>query len=386
MRIGFFSDTYLPVVHGVTISMETFRNELEKMGHEVYIYTTEIPGYKDSNPRVFRFKSVRVFKKPELRNAIDFLPVNHSLNDVIDFPLDVIHAHTPFSLGVLAKFISKKQKIPLIYTHHTHYPEYVKAYLKEAHLLPYLAKVYSRWFCNISNVVIAPSLKIKKLLYSYGVKKHIPIHVLPTGIDINKFKPSARIRSSMRKKLKISSDKKILIHVGRIGEEKNVEFVVKAFAEIKKAYDNVLLMMVGDGYFLGRLKEIVDELGLKNSVLFTGTVPYEDIVAYYQASDIFVFASLTDTQGIVILEAMGCGLPIVTIKDDAFSDIITDGQEGFMIENQSVKVFAQRVSEILKNKELYENFSSLARKHVVNFSKERTAEKLEEIYNNLVKI
>lgn len=385
MRIGFFSDTYIPVVHGVTISMETFRKELEKMGHTVYIYTTEIPGYKDLNPNVFRFKSVRVFKKPELRNALDFMPIGHSFNEVTKFPLDIIHAHTPFSLGVLAKYVAKKQKIPIIYTHHTHYPEYVKAYLKETHLLPYLAKVYSRWFCNLSNAVIAPSLKIKKLLYEYGVNKNIPIHVLPTGIDLNIFKPSSAIRSSLRKKLKISAKTKVLIHVGRIGEEKNVEFVVRAFAEIKKKQEDTVLMMVGDGYFLDKLKEIVKGLGIGDSVIFTGPVPYESIVSYYQASDMFVFASLADTQGIVILEAMACGLPVVAIKDDAFSDMMKDGEDGFMIKQQSVVLFAEKVLKIFSDKVLYDKFSDSAQKRVLDFSKEKTAQKLEEIYKSLVR-
>ncbi|GAI38976.1 unnamed protein product, partial [marine sediment metagenome] len=151
MKIGFFTDTYLPVTHGVEVSIATFRKTLEAAGHQVYIYAPESPGYKDKNPNVFRFKSIRVIKKPEMRYAFDFLPIGHTFKEISRFKLDIAHAHTPFSLGLLAKYISGRQLIPLIYTHHTHYPEYAKVYLKEKVLLPRLAKVYSAWFSNLSN-------------------------------------------------------------------------------------------------------------------------------------------------------------------------------------------------------------------------------------------
>jgi 1,2-diacylglycerol 3-alpha-glucosyltransferase len=135
MKIGFFTDTYLPVVHGVEISIETFRKSLEKMGHKVFIYAPHAPGYKDKNPNVFRFQSIRVIEKPEMRLAFPFLPKDH-FGEIIDFKLDIAHAHTPFSMGLLAKYIADHQKIPLVYTHHTHYPEYAKFYLKEKVIAP----------------------------------------------------------------------------------------------------------------------------------------------------------------------------------------------------------------------------------------------------------
>lgn len=380
MKIGFFTDTYLPALHGVEISIESFRKTLEAMGHQVYIYAPESPGYKDKNPNVFRFKSIKVIEKPEMRYAFDLLPVKHTFKAISRFKLDVVHSHTPFSLGVLAKYISERQLIPLIYTHHTHYPEYVKTYLKEKILLPHLAKVYSTWFSNFSNAVIAPSLKIKKLLQGYGVKKNIPIYVLPTGINLNLFKKSKRDGQKLREKLKIPSGMKVLISVGRIGKEKNVEFLIEAFKEVLKKKENVLLLMAGDGLFLTQLKKMTQKLKIEPSIIFTGKVPHEKIPPYYQASDIFLFASLTDTQGIVISEAIACGLPVVALKDDAFANVVINNKNGFLVERESQKLFAQKIIQLLDNPSLYKKFSTQALKKARNLSEKSVTQKLVEIY------
>lgn len=384
MRIGFFTDTYLPVIHGVGVSIETSRKVLEAMGHQVFIYAPESPGYKDKNPNVFRFKSVRVIKKPEMRYAFNFLPVGRNFRKISRFKLDIAHAHTPFGLGLLAKYISERQLIPLIYTHHTHYPEYAKFYLKEDVLLPYLAKIYSTWFSNISDAVIAPSLKIKKLLLSYGVKKKIPIHILPTGIDLKIFKKSPKSGQALRKKLKISPETKILISVGRIGEEKNLEFLIKGFAEVLKGRNDVLLLMVGDGPFLKQLKKIAQNLKIAQSIIFTGKVPYQKIPAFYQSADVSLFTSLTDTQGIVILEALSCGLPVIALKDDAFADVIVDNKNGFLVKRQLPKLFAQKIITLLDNPFLYKKFSIRAVKTAQDFSEKNAAKKLIEIYKTQI--
>ena len=385
MRIGFFTDTYLPAIHGVAISIESFRKALESMGHEVYIYAPEAPGYKDTNPNVFRFKSKRIIKNPEMRFAFDFLPVGRSLREVSRFKLDIVHAHTPFGLGFLAKYISERQLVPLIYTHHTHYPEYAKVYLKEKIFLPYLAKIYTAWFSNLSHAIIAPSLKMKKLLQDYGVRKNVPIHILPTGIDLKIFKKSEKNRLALRKKLNISSKTKILISVSRIGKEKNQEFLLKAFAEILKNKDDVLFLMVGGGPFLEKLKKIAQNLKVSNRVIFTGRVPSKEVPSYYSASDIFVFASLTDTQGIVILEALSCGLPVVALKDDAFSDVVSDGKNGFLVKQDVPKMFAKKIISLLENPSLCKRFSADGVKTAGKFSDKNLAENLIKIYKTQIK-
>lgn len=385
MRIGFFTDNYLPATDGVVISIEAFRKNLEKMGHEVYIYAPESPGYKDKSPRVFRFKSQKFIKDPEMRFAFNFLPVGHKFKNITRFKLDVVHAQTPFGMGLLAKYISNNQLIPLIYTHHTHYPEYVKFYLKEELLLPYLAKIYSSWFSNISDAIIAPSVKIKNLLRNYGVKNKVPIYILPSGIDLKIFKKSLKNRKKLRKKLKIPAEKKVLISIGRMGKEKNVEFLLKSFAEILKEKKDVLLLLVGDGPYLQEFKDISDKLGISHSVIFIGKIPHKEIISYYQAGDVFIFSSLTDTQGIVILEALACGLPVVALKDEALTDIVLNNKNGFLVKNQSTKVFAEKIIKVLDDKVVYKKFSQKAIAIAKKFSEENVAKKLSEIYKRHLK-
>jgi len=383
MRIGFFTDTYLPVVHGVVISIETFRKSLEKMGHKVFIYAPHVPGYKDKNPNVFRFESIRVIEKPEMRLALPFLPKDHT-GKVLDFKLDIAHAHTPFSMGFLAKYIADHQKIPLVYTHHTHYPEYAKFYIKEKIITPLLARFLSAWYSNMADVIIAPSYKIKKLLQEYGVKKKKPIYVLPTGVNPKVFKPSRRIKLRLRKKLKIFPKSRILVFVGRMGKEKNPEFLLRVMGEILKRNNDVFLLMVGDGPALKEFQKISQKLGIENNVIFTKAVPYKEIPDYYQASDIFVFASLTDTQGIVILEAMASGLPIVALKDAAFQEVVVYNKNGFLIKKASTKIFANIILKILNDSRFYRKLSHNSRKFAYAFSEENQAKKLLKIYKNLV--
>lgn len=384
MRIGFFTDSYLPEIHGVVISIENSRKTLEAMGHQVFIYAPESPGYKDKNPNIFRFKSRKFIKKPEIRYAFNFLPIDRTFKEIRRFKLDIVHAHTPFGLGLLAKFISERQLIPLIYTHHTHYPEYAKIYLREKVLLPYLTKVYSTWFANISDAVIVPSLKIKKLLQEYGIKKKIPIYILPTGINLKIFKKSLKNCQALRKKLRIPPETKVLITVSRIGKEKNLEFLIEAFAEVLKKRDDVLLLMVGDGPFLDQLKKIAKNLKITQSVIFTGGVPHEKIPAFYQSANIFLFTSLTETQGIVILEALSCGLPVVALKDNAFAGLVVDGKNGFLVKSGAPKLFAQKIIKLLENPTLYKKFSTRAINTARNFSQRNTAKKLIEIYKSQI--
>ncbi|HBH46949.1 MAG: hypothetical protein A2445_03025 [Candidatus Jacksonbacteria bacterium RIFOXYC2_FULL_44_29] len=382
MRIGYFTDTYLPATHGVAVSIESFRHKLEAKGHEIYIYAPQSPGYVDKNSRVTRFKSLKIIENPELRYAFNLLPVKQSFLKLTNFKLDLVHAQTPFSLGVLAKIFAERQLIPLIYTHHTHYPEYAKAYFREKILLPHLAKVYSTWFANLCDGVIAPSLAIKKMLKGYGVKDKVPIYVLPTGICVEHFtkKVSAEAQLQLRHKLGIKPDAKVLISVGRIGKEKNFDFLLNAYREMRRLQPGLVLLLIGDGSYLPKLKENAKNLGISDSVIFTGLVPHDDIPKYYQMADLFLFASLTDTQGIVVLEAMAAGLPVVALKCDVFLDIIKSNHNGFLVNTASPRVFADKVLALLKTPKEYHQFVSAAVDTAKHFSEESVANRLISIY------
>jgi 1,2-diacylglycerol 3-alpha-glucosyltransferase len=226
---------------------------------------------------------------------------------------------------------------------------------------------------------------MKRLLLEYGVKRTKPIYILPTGINLKMFKKSKKEGLKVRKKLKISPRAKILIFVGRMGKEKNPEFLLRVMSEILKKRKNVILLMIGDGPYLKELQKIAQKLKIENNVIFTGAIPHKRIPTCYQASDIFVFSSLTDTQGIVILEAMACGLPVVALKDDAFKEMVVDNKNGFLIKKSSPEIFAKRVLEIVAKISLYKKLSIASHRIARDFSKENQAKKLLKIYKSLIK-
>jgi glycosyltransferase involved in cell wall biosynthesis len=384
VRIGFFTDSYLPALHGVEVSIEAFRKSLQQAGHEVFVYAPAVPHYRDKNRRVFRFKSVRVIEKPEMRLAFPFVEHGH-LRDLLRVRLDIVHAHTPFTMGLLAKHAAVRQRVPLVYTHHTHYPEYAKAYLREPLVFPYLAQALSTWFSNTSNAVLAPSPKIRRLLRTYGVTK--PIHVLPTGIKLRQFRRTRTSREkarALRRRLGIADTANVLLFVGRMGREKNVQFLIHAFRELRLRRADVVFILVGDGPILSELKSLAKELGL-GDIVFAGAIPHTEIAAWYQMSDVFLFASLTDTQGIVILEALASRLGVIALRDAAFTDIVMNRKNGLLTApNASPRVFAARVDMALSDPALRRVFARNALETARRFAEHEQAKKLIQIYERLV--
>lgn len=385
LRIGFFTDTYLPATHGVEVSIETFRRNLEKAGHKVFVYAPAVPGYTDTNRRVFRLKSIRVIDTPQMRLAFPVVE-GGNIRELTRFPLDIVHVHTPFSVGLLGKYIATHQHVPIIYTHHTHYPEYARAYLKERVLLPFLAKSLSAWFSNISDAVIAPSPKIRALLRAYGVQR--PIHVLPTGIRLQQFRRTrtcARNARALRARLGILPAVEVLLFVGRLGREKNIEFLIRAFAELKTIRPEAAFVLVGDGPIRDQLKSLATRLALKETAIFTGPVAHAEIASCYQAADLFVFSSLTDTQAIVVLEAIASGLPVVALRDEAFTSMVKNGRNGFLLRpDASPALFARRVAVLLENRAQWRRFSAASSQIARGFSEEEQAQRLTQLYEKFV--
>ncbi|MFN3301460.1 MAG: glycosyltransferase [Patescibacteria group bacterium] len=380
MRIGFFTDTYLPITFGTEISIETFRIFLEKFGHQVFVFA---PKYNLNleEKNVFRFPSIRLFRSPENR-LMFFGPKD--IKKIIALKLDLVHAHTPFSAGWLAKIIAKKSKIPLFYTSHILYPEYARYWiLKENKILPSLMKIYLKVYGNSCSALIAPSLKMKRLLEEYGVKKKI--FVLPTGLDFERFKKVQEKDAEIRKKFGIPFEAKILLYVGRLTQEKNVSFLLDAFYEIQKKRKNVYFVLVGEGYLMKELKEKVKKWGIESKVIFTGRISWEEVIKIYRQANIFLFASLTDTQGLIIIEASFFGLPIIALKDDCYAGMLIDGKNGYTVYPYQVSLFAEKVLNVLNNENLYRFFSENAKEIAKNFSAENQAKKLIEIYQKFIK-
>lgn len=388
MRIGFFTDTYLPTGYGIQVSIETFRVDLEKQGNEVYIYTPHSPGYKDVIGRVFRFESLRIVKNPEMRLAF---PILHGgkLKDATKLDLDIVHAHTPYTMWALGKNISKKQKIPMVYTHHTEYVDYTKVYLRWIPFLYQIAKWLSSSVANGADVVIAPSVKIEKRLKDF-YKVKTPIRVMPTGIDTEFFGPTDESRKKaekLRDKLGIEKDKgKMFLCLGRVDEAKNLLFVMESFIKVAKDNKQIKLVFVGDGQLVPKLKELASDADIESQVIFAGFIPEEDKPIYYQAADAYLFASHSETQGIVVLEALASGTPVVAVHDDSFAGTVEDGVNGYLIQEDSVEQFSDNIKKIIEEDDVKERFREAAIKKASNYSREKQAKVLMDIYKEAIEL
>lgn len=375
MKIGFFTDTYIPQINGVVTSIETFKKQLEQDGNNVYIFAPTPKGKKDTK-KIIRFPSMKFIFQPEMRVAIPFSQKAINLQKKIN--LDIIHSHDPFSIGLFGLWMARKFKIPYVHTYHTLYPEYVH-YIWDTKYTNKLAKKLSRDFCNKCDTIIAPSSKIKNFLLSWGVKK--PIVIIPTGIKLEDFNFKSN-PLSIRKKYNIGKKDKLLIFVGRIAKEKNIEFLIKSLSKIK--IKNTKLLIVGNGPHKKELENLVEKEKIKQKVIFTGYLKRKEVLNAYKASDIFVFSSKTETQGLVIAEAMAAGLPVVAVNDLAISDMVKNKKNGFLV-SQSPQEIAEKIDILLKDKNLYKKMSEKSLELVKDLSIEKQSKKLENYYLNLIK-
>ncbi|MCL4354451.1 glycosyltransferase, partial [Patescibacteria group bacterium] len=245
---------------------------------------------------------------------------------------------------------------------------------------PGMARAASRILGNRCSGLIVPTEKVKKELISYGVKK--PIFIVPNGLDVKKFNVSNSNYLRTRFNLSISSF--FTFSVGRLGIEKSVDFLINSFLLISKSQKDAKLVIVGDGAEKENLIKQVQDLGLSNKVLFTGTILHKDLPKVYKDADLFIFASTTETQGMVILEAMASGLPILAARDEAIGEII-GGQENGMLVEKNEKEFAKQAVILLKNKKLINELSRNAKKRAAHFSVEKSVNSLEKVYKLFVR-
>lgn len=379
MNIAYFTDTYLPQINGVVTSIEIFRQHLEEKGHKVYIFCpkTEEVDQKLKDPAyVFRFKSTKFLWHPEYRLS---WPYSRQLNKFNKLDIDIIHSHTPFSMGLLAVFIAKTKKLPLVHTYHTLFSEYVH-YVPIPHdYVKNFAVWASKSYCNKNNLVIVPSNSIKEELLKYKVKS--PIEVLPTGIDITEVDKVAT--NQLNKKFKIDDSLQYLVTVSRLGKEKNVDFLLKVFAKILESRPSTRLIIIGDGPYRNELEEQADNLNILEKIIFTGYIKRNDIFPLLKRSKVFVFASKTETQGLVLLEAMSMKLPCVAIDSRGVSDALDNNKGGTLCPDE-VDPFAQEVLKYLSDKAYMQKKREEAYARAISMSAEIMTEKLLVLYVKLL--
>lgn len=379
MKIGFFTDTYHPHIDGVAISVDTCVRALEERGHEVYIIAPKYPKYKDKRKNIHRLMSVKLPKASGFRVALQ-LP-EKAIMEILAIDFDIIHGH-PAGSGItfLGLEIARFKNIPYIATCHTFFNRYSHYFFGGRILKPKMMEVLTKIIGNLCDYIIAPTERVKTELISYGIKR--PIHVLPSGININNYTNIPR--GFLRKKLKLSSRKKILLSIERLGIEKSVDFLIESFALIHSSDPDTVLVLVGDGHEKENLKNLAKELGIDDCVYFAGLVNHKHIPKAYADADVFIFASQTETQGLVILEALASGLPVVAVKDGAFKDVIQNGYNGYLVKKDK-DIFSKKILNVISNAKVYGTLSHNARESVEKFSIDKTAEHLEKLYMALIK-
>lgn len=376
MRIGIFTDSYKPYTSGVVRSIETFNKEFQELGHETYIFAPSYPNYQKES-KVFRFLSVPAPTNPDFSLALPFsLRLRHNIKNL---QLDLIHVHSPFLLGRLGAKYARSLNVPLVFTFHTMYEQYVHYVPIGQNITKEITRVFCREFCNGCDMVITPTGIVARHLKDIGVFKEV--RSIPTGIDLMEFENQDR--GWLRNEYNISQEDKILLCVGRLGQEKNHNFVLEAFKRVSERVANTKLVLVGGGPEEKALKGAAARLGLENRVVFTGTLPRDKVILCYCGADIFVFASLTETQGLVIGEAQAAGLPSVAIKANGVSEMISDGVDGFLTENDQHD-FVDSIICLITNDQLYSAMSKNALESAKRISSRNCALQLLECYESLL--
>lgn len=373
MKIGVVVDAYSPSLDGAVTSIKNFKVELEKQGHEVWVICPKYPKYVDTEKNILRIRSFRVPGAAGYRLAIPFRSMKKIYEEK---KFDVVHLHSFFTLGQKGLKLAKKYKIPTVGTYHTQFVDYVPGYYKIfVPLLQKLAKKVIVNFYSRCNVTLAPSPQSKKVLKDYGVKSKIV--VLPTGIILDNFSNGDGSRFKAKYGLK---DKKILLYVGRVGHEKNIDQLIKSFKRVQDKRKDVVLVIVGDGVAKKYLISLAEKEGIKDKVIFAGFLRGQELADAYVASTIFTFASLTDTQGIVLLEAMSVGKPVVAVKAYGVIDVVSKG--GFLVKNDP-KDFSEAVLRLLNDKQLYITKQKEALERAKEMSIQEKTKELLEVYNSL---
>ncbi|MDP2664457.1 MAG: glycosyltransferase [bacterium] len=370
MRIGLFTDTYIPEINGVVTVLQMMIRELRKEGHEVYVFYPGHPSGDGINPGVYRFSSLRFIFYKGIRMAI---PYNRGAFRCIP-QLDVIHSHSPGPIGLLALSASVRYHIPHVHTYHGLYMD-CRNYLPRA-IRPTrgMVKSVSRLLCNQCTAIIAPSDQMKNELESYGIRS--PIYALPFGVDEEEF--SHEIRRDFRREFNLPTED-LLLYAGRLGVEKNLDFLLRSFRRLLSLHSSARLIIAGDGPQRNSLGQYAANLGIAPYVFFTGSLKRSDLIDLYKQATLFVFASKAETQGLVVVEAMMAGIAVVAVGIMGPKDLITPSETGILVEENEGD-FAQACYRLLQDEKERQRLSTAARNWARSHSSQVSTRETLEIY------
>lgn len=373
VNIGLFTDTYYPQVSGVATSIKTLRAQLERQGHNVYIFTTTDPNV-DKNiyeRNIFRFTSIPFISFTDRRIAIRGL--FHAYQVAKELNLDIVHTQTEFSMGLIGKFVAKNLKIPCVHTYHTMYEDYLHYVAKGKLLRPYHVKQMTKSYCYHMSGIVAPSQRVLDTLTSYGIKE--PIEIIPTGVDLTKFQ--AKSMQNLREKYQIDAQTPLVLTLSRLAFEKDIDQLIAAFPKILQRVENAKLMICGDGPAKETLEQQVEQLNLQDNVIFTGEIDNDQVASYYQMADVFASTSVSESQGLTYIEALAAKVKVVAKHSPYIDELLDDVNIGLTVADESELVAA--ISEYLLHPQKYLDEQPLKEK-LSSISAESFGQKVMEFY------
>jgi glycosyltransferase involved in cell wall biosynthesis len=416
MRIGLFTDTYHPATNGIVNVVDITREKLEALGHDVYVFCPKVRSdAKEYDDHVIHFRSFPTGFFDGNRMSVFFPPL--AMRKIRNLNLEVIHFFTPLQIGTMGIYAAERTGAALIGQHCTdvyqyveHYPQVIPGLLAFTLTLPFTVKIKgvdtrtlmrgyrpqleaAQWrrdlvkslmivFYSRCDTVIAVSRKSQLQLESWRRKKYpYDVLMLPTGVDPLPVPTKAEAKA-FREQWGIAPDDQVFTNVGRMGAEKNLAILIPTLKKVLKTNPNARLLFVGGFDYLEALKELAANSGIGERITFTGQIPRQQLGVVYAATDVFVFSSVMDTQGLVIHEAANAGLPIVYV-DKYVTEIVVDGENGYVAHN-SANSIAEKITRLFNEPELRKKFGAASKKIVSRYSELDQTKKLEEIYREAI--
>lgn len=383
MRIGIFTEAYTPYISGLVTSEVMLKKGLEKLGHEVYVVTANLESFQyeyDEEEHILRIPGIPTGIYDSRLTSV--YPLK-AVNMIKNWNLDIIHSQTEFAIGTFARLMSYQLDIPLVHTYHTMYEDYIhyitKGYFDKSSkkIVEYLTLFY----CDkTASELIVPTKKTYDLFKEkYQVDRNI--HIIPTGIELERFYKenidSDKVEK-LRKKLKLKKNDFVGIFIGRLGQEKNVIFLLDVMKDLVSQYPSLKLLIVGDGPDYDEYKRIIKEYKIEKNVIMTGKVAWEEVPYYYHLSDIFLTASHTETQGLTVIEAMASGVVPVCVEDESFGIAVVDGLNGRIFKDE--EECKNIILELYNDNKLMSRLSKQARINSDRFSSKYFAESVLDVY------
>jgi len=382
LKILFISDVYFPRVNGVSTSIRTFVGQLQELGHEVHLIAPDYGITTEDEAWIKRIPSRKIYFDPEDRLMKYGLAIDRLL-ELRREKYDLIHIHTPFVAHYLGQKLAHLLDVRCVETYHTFFEDYLHHYLPwiPKGMARGIARFVSRRQCNGVDAIVAPSKPMLDVLRQYGVK--VKAEVIPTGLQTQSFAPADG--NAFREKHGIPLDRPMILYVGRVAFEKNIAFLLRMAVELREMQPEVLLVVAGEGPAEESLHKLSKELNLQQNIQFIGYMDRNtELNGCYKAADVFVFSSKSETQGLVIIEAMAQGTPVVAIAELGTKSILIEG-EGALIAPEDEVIFAERVSTLLQDKKVRNALGAKARAYVEEkWTSRAQAERVVEFYQGML--